>query len=137
MSAAVNLNKTDFVGNARACWGKALPDWVAALARECARGSASGVAQRLGYSVAVVSSVVRCNYRGDLGKVEAKVRGAFMGEVLECPVLGEIARDRCIAEQGRKFVGSSAVRAKLFRACRAGCAHSRLAGDRKETSHAA
>lgn len=103
-----------------------MPDWVGVLAGECAALSATAVAGRIGYSVAVVSAVVRGNYKGDLGAVEARVRGAYMGEIVDCPVLGEIARDRCMHEQGRRFAATSALRTKLYRACRGGCTHSRL-----------
>ncbi len=126
--SGVNLNaprKTDFVGNARKAWGEP-PDWLMRLAEECERSSASDVARRLDYSVAVISSVVRGRYKGDVGKVEQKVRGAYMGAVVECPILGEIERDRCIAEQRFKHSATSANRARLYRACRSGCAHSRL-----------
>ncbi|MGD0564509.1 MAG: transcriptional regulator [Roseiarcus sp.] len=127
--AGVNVNgsrKTDFLANARKGWGEAPPDWVIRLAEECVRSSASDVAQRLDYSVAVISGVVLGHYKGDVGKVEAKVRGAYMGAVVECPILGEIERDRCIAEQRFKHSATSAMRAKLYRACRSGCEHSRL-----------
>ena len=103
------------------------------LARECDAATATAVARRLGYSVAVVSSVVRGNYKGDLGAVEARVRGAYMGEIVDCPVLGEIARDRCMKEQSQRFTATSALRTKLFRACRSGCQHSRLT---REARHA-
>lgn len=118
MSRSVNLNKPDFVANAREAWGEALPDWVAVLAEQCARTSATATAARIGYTTAVASAVIRANYRGDLGKVEQKVRGALMGEIVQCPVLDEITRDRCVVEQGKKHIGGSAVRAKLLRACR-------------------
>lgn len=128
-AAAVNVNgprKTDFLANARKGWGETPPDWIVRLAEECARANASEVARRLDYSVAVISGVVLASYKGDYRKVEAKVRGAYMGAVVDCPILGEIERDRCIAEQGHKHFGTSAIRAKLYRACRGGCAHSRL-----------
>ena len=112
----------DFMANARAGWGEALPDWVAELARRCIDTSATIAAQRIGYSTAVVSAVVRGVYKGDLAKVEQKVRGAYMGATVVCPVLDEIARDVCIAEQAKKHLGSSSTRAKLFRACRT-CIH--------------
>jgi hypothetical protein len=127
--AGVNLNargKTDFLANARKGWGETPPDWIVRLAEECERTSASDVARRLGYSVAVISGVVLGSYKGDLGKVEAKARGAYMGELVDCPILGEIERDRCVAEQGHRHAATSANRARLYRACRGGCAHSRL-----------
>lgn len=131
MTGAVNLNRAgkpvvDFVGNARTAWGEALPDWVLALAEEANRTSGSDAAKRIGYSGAVVTQVCRANYRGDLDKVEGKVRGALLGAEVECPVLGAIGRDRCFEEQGKKHIGTSALRTKLYRACRCGCPHSRL-----------
>lgn len=127
----VTGKKTDFHANAREGWGAEPPDWVVELASQCALYSATFVARKLDYTVAVVSGVVRNNYKGDLGKVEAKVRGAFMGAVVDCPILCEIERDRCIQEQGFKHFSGSANRARLYRACRGGCAHSRL---RKESA---
>lgn len=123
MSNPVNVTARD---KARSAWGEALPDWVDVLAEECDRHSGATIARRIGYSGAVVSHVLGAKYKGDLGKVEAKVRGALMGEIVHCPVLDEITKDRCISEQGRKFSATSSTRAKLFRACRAGCIHSRL-----------
>lgn len=123
MSQPVNVTARD---KARAAWGETLPDWVDVLAEECDIHSGTAIARRIAYSGSVVSAVLSNKYKGDLGKVEAKVRGALMGEIVHCPVLDEITKDRCIAEQGRKFAATSSTRAKLFRACRAGCIHSRL-----------
>ncbi len=122
------MSRTDFLSNAREGWGENPPSWIVALADQCSRSNATEVAKRLDYSVAVITSVLLGNYRGSLAKVEAKVRGAFLGEVVDCPALGEIERDRCETEQGRKFFGTSANRARIFRACRGGCPHSRLKG---------
>jgi hypothetical protein len=122
------MSGTDFLSNARLGWGETPPDWIVALAEACMRSSATEVGKRLDYSVAVITSVVRNNYRGSLAKVEAKVRGAYLGELVDCPALGEIERDRCEQEQGRKFFGTSANRARLYRACRGGCPNSRLKG---------
>lgn len=125
MNAAVSKAKTDFLANAQKGWGDALPDWVVVLAEQSGLSSATAVAKKLDYSTAVVTSTIGGVYAGDLGKIEAKVRGAFMGYVVACPVLGEIARDYCIQQQGVKSC-ASAHRTRLFRACRGGCAHSRL-----------
>ncbi len=140
MSHPVNVTAR---AKARSAWGEALPDWVDVLAEECDRHSGVVIAKRINYSGAVVSAVLAGKYKGDIGKVEAKVRGALMGEIVHCPVLDEITKDRCIAEQGRKFAATSSTRAKLFRACRAGCPHSRLGqsfgtpASEKETADAA
>jgi hypothetical protein len=126
MTAPVNLNKTDFVANARRNWGDALPDWVVVLAEEATRTNGVAAAKRLGYSPAVVTQVINATYKGDLGAVEQKVRGALMGVEVDCPILGEIGRDRCLDEQRKKFRGTSAIRTRLYVACRGGCSHSRL-----------
>ena len=118
--------KTDFVGNAREAWGGDPPDWIVVLAAECARADATSVARRLGYTVAVVSAVVRNKYPGAMAKVEGRIRGAYMGALVDCPVLGEIERDRCLDEQRLKHFGTSAMRTRIYRACRGGCPHSHL-----------
>lgn len=129
MTEAVNLNpsKTSFIGNAREAFGEALPDWIEALAREADRTTGAAAGNRIGYKGgSIVTSICRGNYNGDWKAVEARVRGALMGELVECPVLGEIARDHCLDEQKKRHIGSSQIRTQLFHACRGGCAHSRL-----------
>jgi DNA-binding transcriptional regulator YdaS (Cro superfamily) len=101
----------------------ASPEWVRALAAACAGTTQAAVAKRLGYSPSVVNQVIRGSYKGDLTRVEAAVRGAFMSECVVCPVLGEIGRDVCLAHQRRGFDASSSVRAQLFHACRKPCRH--------------
>ncbi|MFZ5739613.1 MAG: transcriptional regulator [Pseudomonadota bacterium] len=122
--------KRDPLQVANDAWGNDLPDWVEALANEARATSGEAAAGRIGYSGAVVSSVLANKYKGRLDIVEARVRGALMGETVGCPVLGDIARDRCLDEQKRGFSTSSSVRARIYRACRAGCSHSRIGGDR-------
>jgi len=122
----MSVSKTDFLANMAMGWGDDPPDWVIALAAECERSDATSVAKALGYTVAVISGVVRNNYKGSYPKVEARVRGAFMGAMVDCPVLGEIERDRCEREQSLKHFGTSAMRTRVYRACRSGCPHSRL-----------
>lgn len=116
----------DFVAIARAAWGAALPDWVLALAEEATATSGTLAAERIGYSPAVVTHVIRNHYTGDMERVAGKVRGALMGATVICPVLGEIRRDRCLDEQRKPFAGTSSIRSRLYHACRAGCPNSRL-----------
>jgi hypothetical protein len=118
--------KIDFLAKASAAWGKALPDWVEALALEANRTTSAKAAQRIGYCGAVVSTVFANTYPGDMSRVEAKVRGALMSAVVACPVVGEIGLDRCLDEQKMGSTGASSIRAKLYRACRGGCPHSRI-----------
>jgi len=133
MTGAVNVNssprsKTDFLANAKEAWGESLPEWVEALALEANRTSGAQAAKRIGYSPAVVTAIVRNAYQGDVGAVEARVTGALMGAVVDCPVMGEIPRDRCMAEQKKTHKGASQLRRSLFFACRQGCPHSRIKG---------
>ena len=126
MSSAVNV--TGPLHQAREAWGEPLPDWIEVLAGEAERTTGAAAARRIGTSGGLVSQVLRGKYPGDLAAVEARVRGALMGQVVECPVLGEIGRDRCLREQGMPRIATSAVRSRLWHACRAGCPHSRLKG---------
>lgn len=113
-----------FVEKAEVSWAPA-PDWVQVLAAEVDRRGQPAAAKKIRYSAATVSQVISNSYRGDLARVEEMVRGALMAATLECPVLGEIGRDRCAAEQQEPFRATSAFRAQLFHACRAGCPHSK------------
>lgn len=119
--------KVDFLAKASAAWGKQMPDWVEQLAQEANRITAAKAAKRIGYSGAVLSHVFSNNYPGDIARVEAKVRGALMSATVSCPVLGEIGLDHCLDQQKMKNTGASSIRAKLHRACRAGCPNSRIA----------
>lgn len=123
-----SFEKRDPLDVANAAWGAEMPAWVEALALEARRTSAAATAARIGYSGSVVSSVLANKYKGRIDHVRERVSGALMGVTVECSVLGEIARDRCIDEQSRGFSSSSSVRARLYRACRSGCPHSRHAG---------
>jgi hypothetical protein len=122
--------KRDPLDVAKAAWGDEMPAWVEALAREASQTTSAAASERIGYSGAVVSSVLANKYKGRLDKVEARVRGALMGETVNCPVLGDIARDRCLDEQKCGFSTSSSVRARIYRACRAGCQNSRIGSAR-------
>lgn len=128
MTSPVNVNRSDFRAIAGDAWGDPIPDWVEVLAAEAMRTTGAATAKRIGYSGAVVSQVLRRSYPGDLAAVEERVRGAFMGATVECPVVGEIGRDRCLHEQEMPRTGASAMRMRLFHACRSGCPHSRLKG---------
>lgn len=114
---------------ARVAWDGAAPDWVIALAGECDRAlSQRQVGDDIGYSGSVVNQVLHNSYGGDVRKVEEKVRGRFMGKTVECPVIESIPRDHCLRNQSLKpsELGVNPERIRIYRACRAGCAHSLL-----------
>lgn len=100
-------------------WCGTPPDWVVALAGACDQASQSAVAKRCGYSPSTVNQVLRNRYAGDLGAVEAAVRGALMAHVVACPVLGEVPSHQCIAHQRRKpaQIGANPTWVRLYRAC--------------------
>jgi hypothetical protein len=121
---------TRAVEKARACWGADVPAEILALAQECDRTSQNRTAARLGYSASLISGMIANTYPGDRAGVFDKVRGALMGETVVCPVLGEIGRDQCLREQAMPFSTASALRPRLYRACRAtganACPHSKV-----------
>lgn len=96
-----------------------MSDWIDALRAECARTSQARAATLIGYSPAVVNQVLKGTYNGDLGSVEETVRGALMGATVECPVIGEIPRNRCIEHQRRSgsFAATNPLRVQLHKTC--------------------
>lgn len=111
------VKPTPNLERARAAWGAKTPDWIVALAGECDRSSQGRVARRLGISAAVVNQVLGGAYKGRLDRVEARVRGEFMGATVQCPVLGEISRRDCISNQTLKFRPTNPLRVALRKAC--------------------
>lgn len=112
-------------GRARAAWGD-LPAWVEALARECDGTNQARAARRIGYSAAAVSQTLSATYKGDLNAVQRAVEGALMAATVACPVLGLLGTDLCQQHQRAPFSAANPLRIQLYRACRNGCAHSRL-----------
>lgn len=102
---------------ARTAWGDDLPDWVLMFAERCDETSVRSTAQRIGYSPSVGSQILSKSYAGRLDKVEAAVRGAFMGTTVPCPVLGDLAVDKCLYHQARAFAPTNPTRVRLSRTC--------------------
>ncbi|TDE41248.1 hypothetical protein E1B25_01705 [Antarcticimicrobium sediminis] len=105
---------------ARRCWGAEIPDWIEGLAQACMSSSQNRVAQRMGYSGSLISSVLRNQYPGDMTRVEQVYRGAFERAVVDCPALGELAMDRCRfwRSKSRKLHPANSQNVMMFRACR-------------------
>lgn len=117
------------IERARAAWGEDIPDWVTVLAEDCDRSSQKAAGNRIGYSSSVINQVLKRNYvGGDLAAVELAVRGALLSAVVDCPVLGELPTHECLSAQRRPYGNTNPIRVQLYRACRSGCAHSRLKG---------
>jgi hypothetical protein len=96
-----------------------MSDWIEALRQEAKRTSQTKAGNRIGYSGATVNQVLKGTYKGDLKRVEEAVRGALMGATVDCPVAGEIPRNRCIDYQRRSgtFAATNPMRVQLHRAC--------------------
>lgn len=120
------MNDLTMQQKAEAGWKGAAPDWVQELANMAEARGLKACASRLDYSITVISQTISNKYKGDLTKVEQKVRGALMEETVACPVLGEIGKDACLVWQAKPRAITSAIRAAVYRACRNGCPHSRL-----------
>lgn len=123
---------------AREAWGADLPDWVAALARECAKASQNKVAVRLGYSAAVVSTVLARKYGGDMDAVRQRFLGVFASAVVECPEMGRIPTHHCQdwRRKARHLSAGNAMRVRMFRACNRCPVHLRTATTPEETPDA-
>jgi hypothetical protein len=74
-------------------------------------------ADTIGYSTTVVSQVLSGSYKGDMQAVRQKVEGALMGLSVECPVIGELPRNRCLDYQRQAFSAANPMRVRLAQAC--------------------
>lgn len=108
---------TDNVAKARAAWGEP-PAWVLALAQACDASSQVAVARRIAYSPPTVSQVISNTYRGDLVRLEAAVSGIYLAATVDCPVLGEMARNVCLEWQERPYTDASSLHIRMWRACK-------------------
>lgn len=102
--------------------------WVETLATECKRTSQVRAALLLGVSGSLVNQVLKGSYKGDMNRIKALVEGALMGQMVACPVLGELKQNLCLEHQAREFASTNQTRVRLYRACRDGCPHSRING---------
>lgn len=97
-----------------------LPDPVkAALSSAVARlGSQSKVAADLGVSVAVVSTLLKDKYAGNVAAMEQRIRGQYMAETVVCPVQGTLSAKSCLDNQALPAAFTNPMRAALWRACK-------------------
>lgn len=100
------------------------PAWLAVLDAECEKTSQAKVAAVLNISTAQISQARKGTYPGNLARLEAAVRGAYMGETVNCPVLGELDKNKCQQHQRQKMTAVNPLRVRLYRACNGGCANS-------------
>lgn len=107
------------------------PLWITTLRDRCTESSQASVATAIGYSTAVVNQVLKGTYRGDVRKVEMAVRGAYLGETVGCPILGELPANQCLEYQRQVFAPTNSQRVRIYRACRDGCPYSQIGKERK------
>ena len=107
------------IDTARAAWGGDLPDWIEALARQCAERGQAAVARELGRSGAVISQVLRRVYPADTARFEERVRGLFMAGQVDCPSLGPLSTLACQdwRDKARDFAHGNPLRTRMYRAC--------------------
>jgi len=105
---------------ARAAWGEAMPDWIAALARNCDATSQGKAAKQLDRSASLVSTVLTKRYKGDMAAVQERVEGVFMAQTVDCPVKGVLSRDKCQTwrSRSRKFRSVNTEYLMMFKACK-------------------
>ena len=99
-------------------------DWISILRIACLATSQATVAKTIGYSAATVSQVLNGSYQGDTKRVQQAVEGALMGMTVECPVIGDLRRDRCLDYQRQPFASTNPLRVQLSITC-PGCNHKR------------
>ena len=92
-------------------------DWLEVLRAHCKTASQRKVAERLGYSTSVINQVLGGKYNGDLKAVQTKVEGVFMGLSVNCPVVGDLPRNRCLDYQRQGFSATNPMRVRLAQAC--------------------
>lgn len=104
------------------------PDWLMALRDACAETSQSVVARRLGVSPTMINQTLKGAYKGNLSRLQALVEGIYLRQVVDCPIAGDLPKDRCLEHQARdrRYAFVNPLYSKLYRACRAGCPFSRL-----------
>lgn len=96
-----------------------------ALIQAVARlGSQTKVALDLGVSNPVVSALLRDKYLGNVHAMEQRIRGQYMAERVNCPVMGALSTRDCLDYQSRPPAFTNPLRAALSRTCK-GCVHRR------------
>lgn len=94
-------------------------DVLAALESAVARlGSQVKVAGELGVSPAVVNNLLRDRYLGNVNTMADRIRGQYMAETVQCPVLGTLGRRHCLDNQALPLAFTNSNRVRLHKACK-------------------
>lgn len=107
------------VRTARENWGQSAPDWIMGLAERCRESSQNKVAQQMGRSAAVISTVLRNKYPGDMAAIEDIYRGVFEAKTIPCPAMVEMPTHECRKwrRRSRQLVNANLKNVLMFRAC--------------------
>lgn len=97
-------------------------DWRDTLRAEVEKSSQSEVARRLGVSVTMINRWLKGKYEGGEDTLAERVASVFHNATVDCPVLGETPRHRCLDFQAVKFAATNSLRTQLARACK-NCNH--------------
>lgn len=83
-----------------------------------AAGSQSKVAQELNVSAAVVSTLLKGKYTGNVAAMAQRIRGKYLFETVHCPVYGTLNGHSCLEFQAQPVAFTNPLRAALGRACK-------------------
>ena len=92
--------------------------WLIELRQQCETKTQTQVAKELGVTKGLISQAVNNKYTGDLNRIERLVLSVYVGDVVVCPVLGELSLDRCQRYQRERGTTHNPLRVQLYRACK-------------------
>jgi transcriptional regulator with XRE-family HTH domain len=97
-------------------------DWQDTLRAKVAETSQSEVSRNLGVSVTMINRWLKGKYQGNEDTLAERVASVYHHATVDCPVLGETPRHRCLDFQAAKFAATNSLRTQLARQCKA-CPH--------------
>ncbi|ROH88648.1 XRE family transcriptional regulator [Stagnimonas aquatica] len=108
--------------------------WIAVLREYVKAHGLKPAGKKIGYSGSAVSAALNDKYGvngfpGNLERMQTAVEGALMGSRVDCPVVGDIPRNACIANQRRASDprATNPMRMALSEACQK-CPHATTTG---------
>ena len=99
------------------------PKWLSVLIEQTTQHGQLSVAKELGVSKTAISQLVNGKYPGAMDRMQKLVEGAYMNQVVTCPIMGEISLHECDKHQ-RNTSTSNPQKLRLYKACRSGCPNS-------------
>lgn len=108
----MSLNKSKVCGVLPADVKAALQGAVSRL------GSQTKVAEQLGVSTAVISTLLHDKYPGNVELMEQRIRGQYMHKTVKCPVMGILGKHNCLDYQAQPVAFTNPLRVALGRACK-------------------